>query len=359
MTFTYPILETRPWAFSLSELTAGLRQFTGEPSINVVEVQEHGIPYQRPGRGRIRGFRAICESDDGPRYFEMVVKEPRGVTRAGTASAGWREVSFYRTLVDQIPITVPDLVAAEPAGEWMVLDLVPGWLLPEQWTDHEYKLAIDQLVCLHDRFWGLAEDLSTYIWLSRPLDADFEVYRLAAEIGLQRLKIYNPDSLLNREPELISNLERLVKRAGKVAAALRTEKATLLHGDYWPGNIIINPTGKLYTIDWQRTAIGPAILDLVNFIKLSQWFFETLPISVEELVQRYRQGMAKAVNVQWRDDTWEVLWDYALLWIFLADWSDLLANIPNSLLSTQRQLLETVWFEPVEAAVERRLKDIA
>jgi hypothetical protein len=288
----------------------------------------------------------------------MVVKEPRGVTRAGTASAGWREVSFYRTLVDQIPITVPDLVAAEPAGEWIVLDLVPGWQLPEHWTAHEYLTAIDQLVSLHDRFWGLAEDLSTYIWLSRPLDADFEVYRLAAEIGLQRLIIYNPGSMLNKNPGLIQNLERLVKQAGKVAAALRTEKATLLHGDYWPGNIIINTTGKLYTIDWQRTAIGPAILDLVNFVKLSQWFFEKVPIPAEAIVQHYRQGIARANGAHWSDETWEIAWDYALLWIFLADWSDLLANIPNSLLNTQWQLLETVWFKPIEEAVERRLKDV-
>jgi len=354
-----PILDTRPWAFSLSALTAGLRQYTGDSTLNILEAQEHGIPYQRPGRGRIRGFRAICESAGEKRYFEMVVKEPRGVTRAGTASAGWREVSFYRSLVDQLPIIVPDMVAAEPSGEWIVLDLVPGWELPEHWTADEYLSAVDQLVLLHDRFWGLSEDLATYIWLSRPLDADFEVYRLAAEIGLQRLMVYNPDSLLNRDPELIRNLERLVKQAGKVAATLRSETATLIHGDYWPGNIIINNSGKLYTIDWQRTAIGPGVLDLVNFIKLSQWFFTTIPVPVEELVLRYRQGIAQSAGHRWDEETWSNLWDYSLLWIFLADWSDLLANIPNSLLATQSRLLEEVWFGPVEAAVERRLKEIA
>ena len=181
-----PFIETRPWAFSKSELMAGLREYTNDQTLKITDLTSHTIPFHRPGRGRIRGFRAICESTQGQISFDMVLKESLGVTRAGTASAGWREVSLYRNLVDQFPVKVPELVTADPSGDWLVLNLVPGFQSPEKWGEAEYIMAIDHLVRLHDRFWGLWEDLSTYSFLARPLDADLEIYAQAARTGLRQ-----------------------------------------------------------------------------------------------------------------------------------------------------------------------------
>jgi hypothetical protein len=51
--------------------------------------------------------------------------------------------------------------------------------------------------------------------------------------------------------------------------------------------------------------------------------------------------------------------DDALLWIFISDWSDLLAVIPNSLFLTRQELLRTTWLDPVHAALKRRFADKA
>ena len=355
MTQASPFIDTRAWAFSRSELMAGLRQYTSDQTLKILDLTAHDIPYQRPGRGRIRGFQAVCESIQGQLTFDMVVKETLGVTRAGTASAGWREVSLYRTLVDQLPIDVPELVSADIGGDWLVLNLVPGFRSPENWGEAEYLMAIDQLVRLHDRFWGLSEDLSTYSFLSRPLDADLEIYTQAANTGLRQLQDRSSENLLAQDQDLIRSLEVLVRHVGHIAATLRQEPGTLLHGDYWPGNLIVYPPENLYVIDWQRAAIGPGILDLLCFIQSSLWFFEKIPVQPALLTERYRENLYQANGWSWSDETWSTMMDYALLWIFISDWSDLLAVIPNSLLLTRQELLRKIWLDPVYAAVERRL----
>jgi len=355
MVATSPRTDTRTWAFNRSELMAGLRQFTGDQTLNIVDISALNIPYQRPGRGRIRGFRAACESVQGQISFDMVVKESQGVTRAGTASAGWREVSLYRNLVDQFPIDVPELVSADPSGGWLVLNLVPGFKSPENWGETEYWMAIDQLVKLHDRFWGLSEDLSTYNFLARPLDADLEIYLQAAQNGLQRLQDQSSTSLFSQDPELIGYLEVLVKNIGQIAATLRSEPATLLHGDYWPGNLIVYPPENLYVIDWQLAAIGPAVLDLQSFLQTSLWFFEEIPVEIDKLTDRYREKLLQANGWSWSEIEWSKVMDYALLWIFISEWTDLLAVIPNSLVLTRQKLLQRTWLEPIYAVIERRL----
>ena len=353
MVLASPRSDTRNWAFNRSELMAGLRQFTNDQTLNILDITALNIPYQRPGRGRIRGFKAACESSQGQVSFDMVVKESQGVTRAGTVSAGWREVSLYRNLVDQFPIDVPELVSADPSGDWLVLNLVPGYKSPEKWGEAEYIMAIDQLARLHDRFWGLAEDLSTYNFLARPLDADLEIYLQAAQNGLQRLQDRSSTSIFSQDSELIRNLEVLVKNIPHIASTLRSQPATLLHGDYWPGNLIVYPPENLYVIDWQLAAIGPAVLDLQSFLQSSLWFFEEIPIDVNRLTDRYREKLKQSIGWSWSAESWSKAMDYALLWIFISEWSDLLAVIPNSLVLTRQELLKRIWLEPIYKVIEK------
>jgi aminoglycoside phosphotransferase (APT) family kinase protein len=130
---------------------------------------------------------------------------------------------------------------------------------------------------------------------------------------------------------------------------------TLLHGDYWPGNINVHSDGSLTVYDWEKAAIGPPILDLLNFVKASFWWFEPLPISQEEIVDHYRTRIKLANGYIWKQAEWEALWDYAKLWTFMTQWLDLLATIPDSVLESRIEHLETAWLKPVMEAAERRL----
>jgi hypothetical protein len=342
--------DPRPWAFSRSELTAGLRRITGDPKLTLDTIQDYDIPKKRPSIGRIRGLQVTCKGEKEEHTFNLVLKEPIGTTRTGTAGVGLREVSVYRVLADQLPVRIPELLAAHPLGEWLVLKLLPPGRDPEHWTAAEYYSAIDHLIALHDRFWDLGADLTIYNWLSRPLDSDFAIYVKAAAAGVGHLVDDSPPALFSKDPKLAQLLSRLVLHADKIATRLQDAPATMIHGDYWPGNIHMEKNGTLTVFDWQQAGIGPGILDLINFIQASRWWFDPLPIQAEDIVAHYRQGLAEAIGYTWNEADWQTLWAYGLLWTFLANWIDLIVAIPDSLVETRFAHFEDVWLKPLRTA---------
>jgi hypothetical protein len=273
------------------------------------------------------------------------------------AGAGRREVNFYLNLVDQLPMRTPKLVAAHPDGEWLALDLLAGGREPEHWNSVDYILAADKLVEMHDRFWGLGEDLKIFPWLARPLDADFDIYVRAAKSGIERLIDAPAVSVFRKDFDLVPLLKRLVRSADQIASALRKTPNTLIHGDYWPGNLYMTADNALVAYDWQQAGIGPGILDLFTFVQLSLWWFDSTPVSPAEIVEHYRSRLAQVNGYTWSEENWSVLWDFALLWTFLADWIDLLATIPASVLRTRYPQLVSLWLEPVHKAVNRLLPE--
>jgi hypothetical protein len=350
--------ESRPWNFSRAELSAGLRWYTGDSRLMVVELQEHDIPQRRPSVGRVRGLRAVCQGSKGLIFYDLALKEPQGTTRAGMSGAGRREVSFYRNLADQVPMQTPRLMASHPDGEWLALSLLSGGREPERWTAEDYLLATDKLVELHDRFWNLGEDLKVFPWLTRPLEADLDFYHKAAETGIQRL--INAPAILDvfrQDIELILTLKRLVRNGNRVAMALRKAPDTLIHGDYWPGNLYINSDGSLVAYDWQQAGIGPGILDLFTFVQLSLWWFDSMPVTPGTIIQRYRSRLAQLNGQTWKDEEWNNLWDYALLWTFLAGWIDVLATTPAPVLRMRYPQLVSLWLEPVRLAVSKHIPE--
>ena len=355
-TFSMPALDdTRTWAFSISELTAGLRLRSNDPSLVIVEIREQTIPFRRPARGWIHGLGVTCQTYAGLKFFNLMLKEPVGVTRTGTVGAGRREVNFYKYLRDYLPFATPHIVAAHPEGKWFVMETLEGGISPDNWKASEYFLAIDQLANLHDRFWNLGEDLRAYNWLSRPLDGDFGVYVKAAASGLGHLTSGSATDAPVYDAHTLRVMKKLVENADTIAGPLRHLPTTLIHGDYWPGNIYLNRQGDFVVFDWQKAGIGPAILDLVNFVQLSQWWLERLPLSPQEIVWHYFETMGAISGVHWEPDEWNKLWDYAFLWIFLADWIDLIATSPNPIIYSRYDQLERVWFEPVRQATSRIL----
>ena len=353
---TQPLIDDpRPWAFTRAALTAGLRAHTSDSSLVISDLYEMTIPFRRASMGRIRGLSATCETAEGKKFFRLAVKEPQGSTRTGTAGAGLREVSFYRNLAEQLPVRVPRLFAAHPDGNWLIMEMLPLERKPENWSANDYLLAIEQLVSLHDRFWGLGTDLVVYPWLARPLGTDNAIYIQAAIMGVRKLTDTTTANILTRDPKMIGMIKRLVDHADRIAAPLRTAPTTLLHGDYWPGNITCSAENEFYIYDWQQASIGPGVLDLLHFIQASQWYFDPLPISPHELVSAYRSGIAKASHFHWEDAEWAELWDHALLWNFLINWVDMLVNIPAPVMQTQYLHMRSLWLDPVSAAVDRWL----
>ncbi len=287
--------------------------------------------------------------------MRLVVKEPRGTTRTGLAGAGRREVGFYQSLASQLPLPTPALVAGSPVGDWLILEELRDARTPSHWQASDYKAAIDALSHLHERFWGLGEDLDAFPWLSRPLHADFEVHVAAAQKAIEKIITLGHPEPLAGAPERLQVLSKLASDAAHVVQPLRRVPSTLLHGDYWPGNIAVLEDGSQVVYDWQLAAVGPAMIDLLVFVTKSSWWFGDLPLSEAEIIQLYRQELEERVQIRWEDEEWAELWDHALMWRFLQEWVDLLAAAPDSVLETRAEELDQVWLDPVTSAVGKRL----
>ncbi len=344
--------EQWPWPFSRADLAAGLRRYFGDPTIWVDQTEPLTISHMRPSIGRLRGAEIKYQGNQHSGSCRLIVKEPRGTTRTGLAGAGRREVGVYKYLATEFPLRSPRLIAASDAGDWMILEEVQPDRRASEWTRQDYSNAIQALAHLHDRFWGLAEDLSAFPWLSRPLDADFQVHVAAAANSLELIV---DRGRLASWPERVHTMAHLILHAEQVIAPLKTQPATLLHGDYWPGNISVLADGSQVAYDWQMAAVGPAVLDLVTFALKSAWWFGELPVSEDEIVRQYREQLERLAGFRWEQSKWEELWDHALMWRFLQEWMDLLAASPITLLETRSEQLERVWFEPLSQAVHRRL----
>jgi hypothetical protein len=346
---------TWPWPFSLGDLTAGLRRSLSDLTIRVSDVQAIPITRRRPSIGVIRGILVHYQGHSGEGSCKLVVKEPKGTTRAGLAGAGRREVGVYQFLAGQLPLVSPTLITASPAGDWLLMEAVPPSYDASVWEPKDYLKAVDALSQLHDRFWGLGEDLNAFPWLSRPISADFRIHVTAGEHAVEKIKYYGKPSYISEEPSRIQLLEKLTETADKVVAPLRKQVSTFLHGDYWPGNISIMRDGSQIVYDWQLAAIGPAILDLLVFVKKSNWWFGSLPLDEAEIIHYYRERIRSRIGITWNDGEWEELWDHALMWRFLQEWLDLIEASPEPILEARSALLESVWLQPVLEAIERRL----
>jgi hypothetical protein len=285
----------------------------------------------------------------------LVVKEPRGTTRAGLAGVGRREVGVYQSLANQLPLRTPVLIAAAPAGDWLVLEAVRAVRRADRWKADDYRQAVRGLAALHERFWGLGEDLNAFPWLGRPLEADFAIHVTAAAQAIERIVTSGRPEALAAHPERVAMLARLTGQADRIVEPLHRLPFTLLHGDYWPGNIAVVREGRQVVYDWQMASVGPAVLDVLTFVTKSQWWFGALPVEEAEIVGYYRQGLAELTGESWADDEWLVAWDHARLWRFLQEWVDLLAASPDALLGASTQALDRLWLDPVADAVAARL----
>ncbi|GAB4396153.1 MAG: hypothetical protein OHK0052_17030 [Anaerolineales bacterium] len=351
------IEDPRPWAFGTAELTAGLRRFTGDPTLMIQRIEEQPLADLRPSVARVRGLCVFCEGSTGKREFSLVLKEAQqqGNTRAGTINAGRREILFYQNLAEQLPVRIPRLFAADPDGQWLLMNLLPPGRTLTNWRTEDYYLATDQLVALHDRFWGLGDDLRVYGWLARPLDADFQVHVNVAEQAAQQISAAFTENNRDNHQEIAQLLTRITANAEHIAQTLRGAPQTLLHGDYWPDNLHVLEDGSITVYDWQQVGIGPAILDVVTFVQNSLWRLEPLPVSAEEVIAYYRTSVRRFMGYTWRDEDWQKQWDYALLWSFIVNWIDILSSMPQALMRTRIDALERIWLTPIRRVIETYL----
>lgn len=325
--------------FNQSELTAALRRYLDESDVDVLAYRVEEME-ARPARGVIRGLGVDLVRADHQEHYSYVLKEPHESIQ--------REIGLYRSLTSQLPFAIPQLVGADASNNWLLLEPYLTEVRAENWAAKDYRRAMINLARLHDRFWGLSEDLSVYPWLAHPLTRDFEACTLAAARAMELIIARGSPAWIAESLNITTHIAHALSHADEIAQVLRALPPTLLHGDYWPGNISIDEDGDQIVYDWQMVGLGPGVLDLVALINNSGVWLSPLPVDPQELIRLYRDQLAAAGRTAWTDDEWQRLWNFAILWWFLQEG---LITLTKPLTDSQLERANRYWIEPVIAAV--------
>jgi hypothetical protein len=264
-----------------------------------------------------------------------------------------REHGFYRRLAAHLPIIVPGFVIGDDTG-WLVLEGLSDLCPPEKWNVDDYREAVDNLAILHDRFWGLEEDLDNFMCLWRPLDVDYPDVQVTIHDAAHKL-IDTPSHPLLDTPRHKATFEHLSAQLDQIKDPLLQQPLTLTHGSYWAGNIARPLDGRQIITHWQYAAIAPVILDVVMFYQSTLSHLKPA-MAIEAAIERYRAQLAQRQGkAHWTDSQWEMLWDYALMWLFAIHWLPRLAEMPPEKYEPIHERVQERWIVPVQQAMEKQL----
>lgn len=342
------------WPFSHSELTAALRRYLQDQTLVVDGVLEEPLEF-RSAAGVIRGLGVDVVRAGHAEHYSYIFKQPKQATVVGTQGAGWREIGLYRSLASHIPLTIPELVTGAPDGDWLIVEPYHSAVSAEAWTADNYRQAVINLARLHERFWALDQDLSFFPWLGRPLNAELEMYLLAAARALETIVAQGAPAVVARSIERLTSLARLISHGDVVAKVLLGAPQTLAHGDYWPGNISVDEDGNQIVYDWASSSIGPGTLDLVTLVYKSKWLLGANCLQEDELIELYRREIFVRTKYEWHDREWECHWAFSLMWRFVQQWFVALASNDPTFDEARQAEFAKVWLDPVVADCDRWL----
>jgi|GEM_PF-263275 len=343
-TATQPI-QFKRYPFTHAQLLKGVRDYLDAPYARIQNIKDIQTLTIQPGLYGLGGQTKIR-----PILLEILFNNRRYQLALALVEGDKplikRQDDLYRHLQQNMPLLMPDHIIG--GDKWMVLELFQELLEPQSWQVDHYREAVDNLASLHYRFWNLQIDLKYIQGLWRPFDRDFQRTKKQMLKAMETLSSY--DLLQDEHIQLV--LTALVEHIGTVRQVLKEAPYTLLHGNYWAGNIA-SPLdgGRQIVSGWQYCTIGPAMLDLVMFQK--QTVCHLVPtMAIDAAIERYRVQLTARQNQRiWTDETWQKQYDMALLWVFGMQWLPWLAAMPEHGYAVNHPMMDREWFIPLSKIV--------
>ena len=175
-----------------------------------------------------------------------------------------REIITYRSLLNPRQFGTPIYYGAVEKGEryWLFLERVEGVLLWQVGRFEQWERAAAWLAGFHSHFMGMARREALPELLLR-FDSDHCLRW-----------IERAAQFVTRANGALSGVSggpfgRLVKHYGRVADRLSSAGRTVIHGEFYPSNIILRGGAKgtqLCPIDWEVAAIGPGCIDVAALV---------------------------------------------------------------------------------------------
>src|SRR5579859_3140171 len=198
-----------------------------------------------------------------------------------------REIKIYRHILDPVKLGTPIWYGAIESPEleryWLFLERVEGPLLWQRGRLHCWEQAARWLAMLHTEY-AVKTRGPNEAWAKHLVRYDENILRtwvVRAEEFLRR-------GYADNSPSVWRQFERLANRYDQVIARLLDLPMSLIHGEFFPSNVILRPTKrgwKICPVDWEMAAIGPGLIDLAA-LTAGNWTRE----QKHKLVAAYREG---------------------------------------------------------------------
>lgn len=168
----------------------------------------------------------------GQRLLLKSFSSSHELQRPPLAPAPQREIAVYRDVLAPLGLDgVPRMAAADAASAgWLALEIIEGTPLWQVGDLAVWQEAARWLARLH----------------AVPVPDDKALVRYDAAQLRQRL-------------ELAAETEPF---AGRVADRLAGLPVRLIHGDFYPANILVETGPQIRVVDWETCGTGPAVLDV-------------------------------------------------------------------------------------------------
>lgn len=194
-----------------------------------------------------------------------------------------REIEVYRRLLSNAKLGTArfygSLTQPEPEGSCLFLERVHGKELFQFGDLQVWKAAARWLAALHARFREIAPELSRETGLIR---CNRQFYLGWANRARAALRENAQIGALEK-----SSFSRICELYGAIADRLAGLPRTLIHGEFYPSNILADPDARplrICPVDWEMAALGPGLIDLAA-LTAGRWN----PSQRAELTDEYRR----------------------------------------------------------------------
>jgi phosphotransferase family enzyme len=186
-----------------------------------------------------------------------------------------REIECYRSLLAAETLGTAKcygaVVDARRARYWLFLERVPPALLWQMGDFEDWKQTAAWLARMHA---CLAKALAECEPEERAhlLIYDANFYRC----WMRRARTYVRKGDTSRPRKAAAAIDWLAARYEKAIDRLTALPATMIHGEFYPSNVMVDQTPKktrICPVDWEMAAVGPGLVDLAALTS-GQWTHE-------------------------------------------------------------------------------------